>query len=221
MATRSRPAQTRTEPDPPGTRQRLVQAMSRALQRRGYHGVGLTELLAEAGAPKGVLYHHFPGGKEQLAVAAIEATAAHISASLQRLVAAHAQPLPTLAGWLTLAEQQLQRSNYERGCPLATVALETTADDGPVRAALAQAFAQIRQGLADLLAGAGIEAGRASSLAALVFATYEGALMQARVAGSGQPIADAAGILMSLLQREIDMAHAPRSTPSRHPQPSA
>ncbi len=203
------------------TRERLVQAMSRALQRRGYHGVGLTELLAAADAPKGVLYHHFPGGKEQLAVAAIEATAAHISTSLQRLVAEHAQPVPTLAGWLALAEQQLQRSNYERGCPLATVALETTADDGPVRAALAQAFAQIRQGLAGLLAGAGVEAGRASSLAALVFATYEGALMQARVAGSGQPIADAAGILMSLLQREIDSARTARVTPPRQPKPSA
>jgi len=221
MAARSRPPQTRTESNPPGTRQRLVQAMSRALQRRGYHGVGLTELLAEADAPKGVLYHHFPGGKEQLAVAAIEATAAHIAASLQRLVAEHAQPLPTLAGWLALAEQQLQRSNYERGCPLATVALETTADDGPVRAALAQAFLQIRQGLADLLAGAGIETGRASGLAALVVATYEGALMQARVAGHGQPMADATGILMSLLQREVDAARdaSPPHTPPKKPAP--
>ena len=199
-----------------------MQAMSRALQRRGYHGIGLTELLAAADAPKGVLYHHFPGGKEQLAVAAIEATAAHISASLQRLVAEHAQPLPTLAGWLALAEQQLQRSNYERGCPLATVALETTADDGPVRAALAQAFAQIRQGLADLLAGAGIEAGRASSLAALVVAAYEGALMQARVAGNGQAMTDTTAMLMQMLQHELagaasasPAAKLPRSGPTR------
>ena len=221
MASASRPTKAATEHPPPGTRERLVQAMSRALQRRGYHGVGLTELLAEADAPKGVMYHHFPGGKEALAVAAIEATAAHINASLQRLVAEHAQPVPTLAGWLALADQQLQRSKYERGCPLATVALETTADDGPVRAALAQAFAQIRQGLASLLASAGIEAGRASSLAALVLATYEGALMQARVAGNGQAIADAAGILMSLLQREIDMATAADPSPSHQPKPSA
>jgi TetR/AcrR family transcriptional repressor of lmrAB and yxaGH operons len=177
--------------------------MSRALQRRGYHGVGLTELLAEADAPKGVLYHHFPGGKEQLAVAAIEATAAHITASIQRLVAEYARPLPMLAGWLASAEQQLQRSNFERGCPLATVALETTAEDGAVRVALAEAFAQIRQGLAGLLASAGIEAGRASHLAALVVAAYEGALMQARVAGNCQPMTDTTGMLLSVLQREL------------------
>lgn len=197
---------TADSPVVPGTRERLVHAMSRALQRRGYHGVGLAELLAAAGAPKGVLYHHFPGGKQQLAVAAIEATAAHISGSLDRLLAARADPLPTLAGWLAMAEQQLVKSGFERGCPLATVALETTADDGPVRVALADAFARIRDGLARLLVAAGIAPAHAGGLAALVVASYEGALMQARVAGSGQPMAEAAGSLLSLLQGEIERA---------------
>ena len=195
----------------PGTRERLVQAMSRALQQRGYHGVGLAELLAEAEAPKGVLYHHFPGGKQALAVAAIEATAAHITASLDRLVASRADPLPTLAGWLALAQGQLERSGFERGCPLATVALETTAADGPVRAALATAFGGIRLRLAQLLASAGVAAPRADGLAALVVAAYEGALLQARVAGSGAPMAAAAEALLSLLQHEITSAR--RSPP--------
>lgn len=196
-----------------GTRERLVTAMSRALQRRGYHGVGLAELLAEAGAPKGVLYHHFPGGKQQLAVAAIEAIAAHITASLDRLVAAGADPLPTLQGWLAMAEQQLVKTGFERGCPLATVALETTADDAAVRAALAAAFDAIRERLALLLAAAGVPEAHAAGLAALVLATYEGALMQARVAGSGAPMAAAARTLLLLLRREID--HARRTEPAR------
>ncbi len=195
----------------PGTRERLVQAMSRALQQRGYHGVGLAELLAEADAPKGVLYHHFPGGKQALAVAAIEATAAHISASLDRLVSAGADPLPTLAGWLAMAQGQLERSGFERGCPLATVALETTSEDVAVRAALAAAFEAIRTRLGRLLAAAGLPAARADGLAALVVAAYEGALLQARVAGSGAPMAAAAEALLSMLRHEIETARrAPR-----------
>ena len=55
------------------TRTRLITAMADALQRRGLHGVGLNEILRDAQAPKGVLYHHFPGGKTELAVAAIQA----------------------------------------------------------------------------------------------------------------------------------------------------
>ena len=186
------------------TRDRLVHAMARALQQRGYHGIGLAELLAEAGAPKGVLYHHFPGGKQALAVAAIEATAAHIAASLDRLIAARADPLPALQGWLALAQAQLDRSGFERGCPLATVALETTAADTAVRAALAQAFDGIRARLALLLCAAGVAAARAGGLAALVVAAYEGALMQARVAGSAAPMAEAAEALLALLRREVD-----------------
>jgi TetR/AcrR family transcriptional repressor of lmrAB and yxaGH operons len=46
--------------------------MLTALRTKGFHGVGLSELLAQAQAPKGVLYHHFPGGKTELAVAAID-----------------------------------------------------------------------------------------------------------------------------------------------------
>lgn len=49
------------------SRQVLIRTASSLFRRRGYAGVGLAEILTEAGLPKGSLYHHFPGGKEQLA----------------------------------------------------------------------------------------------------------------------------------------------------------
>ena len=131
-----------------GTRDRLVRAMSQALQQRGLHGVGLNELLAQAQAPKGVLYHHFPGGKTELAVAAIEATVAHITRALDDLLAQQASPLPTLRGWFAAGLKQLERGQFERGCPLATVALESTAEDTALRQALAQGFSAIRERIA-------------------------------------------------------------------------
>lgn len=191
----------------PGTRDRLVAAMSRALQRRGLHGVGLNELLAEAQAPKGVLYHHFPGGKTALAVAAIHATVARICTSLDQLIATRSDPLPLLRGWLAAGQKQLERSGFEHGCPLATVALESTPEDAELRAALAQGFAEIRARLAALLAASGLAPRRAQSLAALFVAAYEGGLMQARVAGDVRPMGDSAEALLSLLQSEL----APRT----------
>ena len=120
----------------PGTRDRLISAMASALQRRGLHGVGLAELLDQAGAPKGVLYHHFPGGKTELAVAAIEAVAQRVCAALDRVIAERADPVQALRQWLVGAGRQLEGSGFEHGCPLATVALESTADDVALRAAL-------------------------------------------------------------------------------------
>jgi TetR/AcrR family transcriptional regulator, lmrAB and yxaGH operons repressor len=62
----------------PTTRDRLVLAATRLFRQRGYDGTGLAEILAEAGVPKGSLYHHFPDGKADLACAAADWTATEI-----------------------------------------------------------------------------------------------------------------------------------------------
>jgi len=54
----------------PPTRDRLIRAAARLFRDKGYSGTGLAELLAAAEAPKGSLYHHFPNGKSDLALAA-------------------------------------------------------------------------------------------------------------------------------------------------------
>ena len=187
----------------PSTRDRLVAAMGDALQRRGLHGIGLTELLQAAQAPKGVLYHHFPGGKTELAVAAIEDAVLAMGARLDALLLREADPLAALRGWLAGAQRQLERSGYASGCPLATVALESTPADVALRGALARAFASLRERLAALLLRAGLPAARAPALAALLVAAYEGALMQARVAGDAGDLAAMADTLLDLVAREL------------------
>jgi TetR/AcrR family transcriptional repressor of lmrAB and yxaGH operons len=191
-------------PEPAPTRERLIAAMTDALQRRGLHGVGLAELLQAAQAPKGVLYHHFPGGKTELAVAAIDAVVAHIDASLQRLQQRPGTALDALRQWLTQAGQHLQRSGFERGCPLATVALESTPQDEAIRAAVARGFALLRERLAQVLVQAGVNAARAPGLAALVVSAYEGALMQARVAGDTQALRATVETLLAVVAQDIE-----------------
>ena len=52
-------------------KERMIRTASDLFRARGYHGVGLAEILEESGAPKGSFYHHFPGGKDELAVEVI------------------------------------------------------------------------------------------------------------------------------------------------------
>lgn len=54
----------------PANRDILLQTASKLFREKGYHGVGLAEILTESGLPKGSLYYHFPGGKRALATAA-------------------------------------------------------------------------------------------------------------------------------------------------------
>lgn len=198
------------EPPPPGTRDRLIAAMLEALSTRGYHGIGLNELLASAGAPKGVLYHHFPGGKTELAIAAIAAVVEQLTMGLDKVMQrADGDPASALAAWLASAQKRLEKSGFEHGCPLATVALETTPDDQALRAALSAAFSAFRERLALALVGAGVAQARAASLAALIVSAYEGALVQARVAGNVQAMRDTSVALLDLVR--ISLPNPPES----------
>lgn len=84
------------EATPAGTRDRLIAAMIDALRNRGYHGVGINELLITAQTPKGVLYHHFPGGKTELAVKAIESVAEQLGRNLEKTIQRAVDPLEAM-----------------------------------------------------------------------------------------------------------------------------
>jgi TetR/AcrR family transcriptional repressor of lmrAB and yxaGH operons len=101
------------------------------------------------------------------------------------------------------AQKTLLGIGYEVGCPLATIALESTAQDKPIRQAVAKGFEAIRSTLKKALVANGLDSKRAASLAAMVVSAYEGGLIQARVAGSKKPLQDTAHMLLEVLQSSL------------------
>jgi TetR/AcrR family transcriptional repressor of lmrAB and yxaGH operons len=189
------------------TRDRLIHSMLDALGRKGFHGVGLTELLSMAGAPKGVMYHHFPGGKAELAVAAIEAVVQQITNGLSTLLNKSSDPAQALGHWMASAQKLLSGSGFEHGCPLAAIALESSPDDIAIREALARGFQRIRVSLEIALNAAGISGVSAHNLAALMVSAYEGALVQARVAGSVEVMQATTDALVQMVQSHLSTSH--------------
>jgi TetR/AcrR family transcriptional repressor of lmrAB and yxaGH operons len=178
--------------------------MTDGMQRHGLHGTGLSEVLRDAGAPKGVLYHHFPEGKTGLAVASIHASIDQISTWLDVAFAKYPDPLEAIERWVRAASRRLSETDFDAGCPLATVALETTAADVEVRGALGTAFADLRGRIAAALDAQGFAG--AAGMAALIVATYEGALLQARVDNSIEPLRLSSEALMGLLRAQRGLA---------------
>jgi len=192
-----------TDNIPAPTRDRLIAAMLNALRRTGFHGVGLSELLSEAGAPKGVMYHHFPGGKSELAIAAIDLVVGQITGGLAKLMQRHADPADALQAWMASAQKLLASSGYQQGCPLASIASESTPEDIAIREALAKGFAHIREQLGMALENAGVAPTRSANLAALMVSAYEGALIQARVAGQVDAMQNTTDALVDLIRLSI------------------
>ena len=192
------------------SRKILVKTMQSALQSKGLHGVGLSEILKTAGLPKGSLYYHFPGGKEELALAAIANAEQEMARFLEQVFARFADPLDALAAWIDSALQRIAASRFKLGCPLAAAALDCSPDDTDLLLALHGAFTNLRDQLAAHISRAGFPTDAATDLAVLVLTSYEGGLMMARAAGSTDPIERAFRALLShvrLQQKELAHGH--------------
>ena len=160
------------------TRDRLLDASGELFRRQGYTGTGIKAILAEAKAPFGSLYHHFPGGKEELGAEAVRR-----SGRLYARVVAEAMDVEgdiadrVLAGFRGAA-QTMRESGYEDACPIATVALEASGSSEPIRAACAEVFELWFTGLTATFAQAGVAEPRA--LAIEMLCALEGAFVFCR-----------------------------------------
>ncbi|MFL6123091.1 TetR/AcrR family transcriptional regulator [Actinophytocola sp.] len=174
------------------TRERLLRTAAALFRTQGYHATGLNQVIAEGRAPKGSLYFHFPGGKEQLAVESVALSAGEVHAYLR---AVH-----DLDGALELFAEHLVESDFTRGCPVATVALDAAGESEPIREACASAYGSWQDVLVDFLVRQGVPAARAPGLATTVLAAVEGALLLAKTRRDVAPLRQVAADMRVLIE---------------------
>ncbi|MFD0206521.1 MULTISPECIES: TetR/AcrR family transcriptional regulator [Saccharothrix] len=162
------------------TRERMVRTAAELFRAQGYHATGLNQVLAEGGAPKGSLYFHFPGGKEQLAAEAVTLAGNELCDALAAVLDSEPDSSKALAQALELLGRDLLASDFRSGCPIATVALDAASDSEPIRVACEDVYARWQRLIA---ARTGDD-----DLATVVLAAIEGALLLARTRRSLEPL---------------------------------
>jgi TetR/AcrR family transcriptional repressor of lmrAB and yxaGH operons len=187
--------------DDPNTRERILRTASGLFQRQGYHATGLNQVLAEGKAPKGSLYFHFPRGKEQLAAEAV-ATGGRTLADDLRGTPAGSAPVAGLVAFVDRLGAELAATGFRAGSPIATVALDVASDSEPIRVACAGAYRSWGDALTARFAGWGVPPERRQSLATIVIAAVEGALLLARVRQDLTPLHEVAERLGDLVADE-------------------
>ena len=178
-----------------GVRDNMIAGAARLLAQRGLQATSFSTVLAETHAPRGSIYHHFPGGKRQLAGDVIEWTSGQILGYLRACPADTADGV--LAWFIDLWRQSVLASGGCGGCPVAGVAMD--ADDEELTVAARAAFASWTAVLAAQLEATGVPAERAGPIASIALTAMEGALVMCRVERSSAPLETAAGELMRLL----------------------
>jgi TetR/AcrR family transcriptional repressor of lmrAB and yxaGH operons len=146
----------------------------------------------------GSFYFHFPGGKEEIGVAALRDGAQRFAARLAEVLDRRPSPADALAGCAEWLADELGASGWADGCPLATTALESVTRSAALRAAAVEGFALWRDVLAARLRAGGVLDEAADELAGNALALIEGAELLARAQGSPEPLRRAATALRIL-----------------------
>lgn len=184
---------------PSDTRDRLIRSTSRLLSRQGYGATGLNEVVAHAEAPKGSMYFHFPGGKAELAAAALGLFQERATIRMRRHLAEHASVSDAVVAIFDAYVAHLERTRYTEGCPVATVALDAAANNDLLAEATGRALREWVGIFATALEAEGRDAGDAHGLATLVVAAIEGTIVMAKGERSTEPVAATRDVLAGML----------------------
>ncbi|MEV6589661.1 TetR/AcrR family transcriptional regulator [Streptomyces acidicola] len=196
-----------------GSRERMVLSAVESLREYGASATSIDRVLAHSGAPRGSVYHHFPGGRAQLIEEAV-ALAGDFIAGLIDAALQTDDPVQAIDGVFALWRDRLVRSDFRTGCPVVAVAVETNDDAPQLARSAATVFARWQEALAVLFLRHGLTEERSRRLAAFVIAALEGAVIMCRAEQSTAPLEAAAAEIHDLL------VHALRNRPDPGPAPS-
>ena len=161
-----------------GTRDRIVATAAEMFRAQGVQGTGMLSILDRAQAPRGSLYHHFPGGKNELVLAALELEADQVTRDLATLLATDPDPATAVIAFADALATTLETSDYRLGCPLTTAVLELANEDPAIRQLSVSAYTTWQQAIGNHLRKHGRD--NADQLAETTLSAIEGALILAR-----------------------------------------
>jgi TetR/AcrR family transcriptional repressor of lmrAB and yxaGH operons len=185
------------EPKRRDGRERLLEGAGRLLAEKGYAGMELRDVAERGDAPRGSIYHHFPGGKAQLAAEAAAADGTRVRKTIEASIAEKGMK-ETLRMFGELFRRRAANHPERIGCPVAAAALARP-EDPALAAAATTAFLSWEKAIATALEGEGVAPEQAAIFAGLVVSTIEGALVRTRAAGDHAPLDSAiAGLEQAL-----------------------
>jgi len=185
---------------PGGPRERMVDSAIILLAKKGYRATSFDAVLDHSKAPRGSIYHHFPGGKDELISAAIDLAGARAIAVVDSL--SGKSPVEIVDGFMRMWRLVLDKSDLEAGCSV--LAVTVSAETPELRAHAGEIFRAWRTRLATLFEGAGVEHSTAISFAATVVAASEGAVALSRAERSNVAFDEVARQLHTFAQGLAD-----------------
>lgn len=179
-------------------REDLLAAAVELFRARGYEGVGVAELLERSGAPRGSLYFHFPGGKEQIGAEVIGRVGSEVAKRFRGLHESGVDLDTFIEQVFKAAAKESKERGYLASCPMAAIATGFGTDNPKLAAAVREAFASWEHEVRIAAEARGLSASDAATFASALVAAMEGAFVIAKVQATSKPHINASRAIKAL-----------------------
>lgn len=170
------------------TRDQIIATTCDLLELQGYHATGLNQIIKESGSPKGSLYYHFPGGKEELAVEAVSHVGRIVLQRIRENLALIDDAAEAIRAFIRNIALNVELSGFRAGGPITTIAMETAATSPALRQECQRIYGEWQAVFAEKLQRGGLEEQRSERIAALIIAAIEGGVILCRTSQSRLPL---------------------------------
>lgn len=168
--------------------ERILKTASKLFQIQGYHATGLNQIIIESRSPKGSIYHHFPGGKEQIALEAVHFTSEIVQEKLKTLLTSIADPIEAIQSVVQHLADNFGRPEDIEGVPIGLIALETSAISENLRSACSDAFRSWQDLFKKKLLDNGYSISDSTELSIVIQCMLEGALTISVTHNNNEPL---------------------------------
>ncbi|MBD7946030.1 TetR/AcrR family transcriptional regulator [Psychrobacillus sp. FSL K6-2684] len=170
------------------TKQHIIQTAGHLFRWYGFEAVSIATIIKECNTTKGALYHHFPNGKEELLLAAIQYTGKIMLQDTRNLLSESADPIKILSSHLNHIASQVELNREIDGVPIGNIAGEMAIKNNEIRLACDQVFKSWQQLIKDKFIDCGMQEEDASNLAITLNALFEGGILLSITSASGDPL---------------------------------
>jgi AcrR family transcriptional regulator len=179
---------------PTGAQQQMTEAAMRLLAQGGVQAASFSAVLESSGAPRGSIYHHFPRGKDELIVSAIDLALMNETTFIESLSGRSTAEVidAFIAEWRSVLEE----SDFSSGC--AVLGVPISSDSPDLIAHAGESFRSWRRTIASVLEASGLPTAKADALSTTMLAATEGAVVLCRAERSYEPLETVATQLQAL-----------------------
>lgn len=162
-------------------REKFLLTASALMEKQGYCGTGLNEILTKSGAPKGSLYYYFPKGKEQIASEVVLRAGNILAERIREKTKDEPDAGKAIHGFLYMVAHRMEETNFYTGSTLTMLAMESVTQSERINQSCCEAYGLLIDVFREILVlKGGMEEARAISAAEMIVSAVEGSIVLSR-----------------------------------------